>query len=249
MNYLCAPRKCASIRNINRVSLFVLLVLLQRELNLTASSGPATATLAGIGPVNTTTAAAAGKQVGQVGPSLLMTHGSSSAFSQPVYNASAGVAGEQQQQQGSASAMGTSTSGTHATTQPIAVLTPTGSSSSAAVGGVVTRKLTTAGCSSSRSAAISAHRLSLVAHMSPRSHSPILASPIDSPRLNSPNKVMHFVPIKRFPTCRSDGRRWSVASLPSSGYGTTPGSSNLSVSRDERWVKQLEINFRYLHII
>lgn len=112
-----------------------------------------------------------------------------------------------------------------------------GSGSSTGSGIVVTRKLTAtggggSGGSSSRSAAITAHRLSLVAHMSPRSHSPILASPIDSPKLNSPNKVhMHFVPIKRFPNCRSDGRRWSVASLPSSGYGTTPGSSNLSVRK------------------
>lgn len=88
----------------------------------------------------------------------------------------------------------------------------------------------------SRSAAVAIHRLSLGGHhnyaTSPRSHSPISASPVDSPRINSPASILHFpfLPIKRISSCRGDGRRWSVASLPSSGYGTTPGSSNLSVS-------------------
>ena len=68
----------------------------------------------------------------------------------------------------------------------------------------------------------------------PRCHSPSVAaaaaaqmvSPMDSPKV-SPNQFA-FANIKK-----ADGRRWSVASLPSSGYGTTPGSSNVSVSTFE----------------
>ncbi|XP_055922627.1 microtubule-associated serine/threonine-protein kinase 4 isoform X2 [Eupeodes corollae] len=89
---------------------------------------------------------------------------------------------------------------------------------------------------SSCSSGVAHHRLSLVpgvGNTSPRSHSPFSASPIDSPRINSPMQFA-FAPIKRISSCRGDGRRWSVASLPSSGYGTTPGSSNLSCSSQER---------------
>lgn len=101
----------------------------------------------------------------------------------------------------------------------------------------------------SRPAAI--HRLSFISSTSPilpRSHSPICGSPIDSPRTHNSFINFSFAPIKRYSVkkcllelsvliwCfrivagyRGDGRRWSVASLPSSGYGTTPGSSNMSV--------------------
>ncbi|KAL1492909.1 hypothetical protein ABEB36_011076 [Hypothenemus hampei] len=76
------------------------------------------------------------------------------------------------------------------------------------------------------------NRLSLVANTSPilaRSHSPICGSPIDSPRTHQSFMNFSFAPIKRIVAgYRGDGRRWSVASLPSSGYGTTPGSSNMS---------------------
>ncbi|XP_059217163.1 serine-rich adhesin for platelets isoform X1 [Stomoxys calcitrans] len=93
--------------------------------------------------------------------------------------------------------------------------------------------------SGASSSGVAHHRLSLVtggigaaaaaaaAAANSRSHSPYSASPVDSPRINSPMQFA-FAPIKRIATCRGDGRRWSVASLPSSGYGTTPGSSNLS---------------------
>lgn len=66
----------------------------------------------------------------------------------------------------------------------------------------------------------------------PRCPSPMPGSPLESPRM-SPNQHFPFAPIKRqynhlSHDGRGDGRRWSVASLPSSGYGTTPGSSNVS---------------------
>merc|ERR1719238_1178872 len=78
----------------------------------------------------------------------------------------------------------------------------------------------------SRRAANRSQRKSMIVQTTsptmPRCHSPSTLSPLDSPKV-SPSQFA-FVNIKK-----ADGRRWSVASLPSSsGYGTTPGSSNVS---------------------
>ncbi|CAG0880561.1 unnamed protein product [Darwinula stevensoni] len=74
------------------------------------------------------------------------------------------------------------------------------------------------------------HRKSFVATSPtlPRCHSPVSqGSPMDSPRNMSPSQGQGghfaFAPLKR-----GEARRWSLASLPSSGYGTTPGSSTVS---------------------
>ncbi|KAK3912254.1 Microtubule-associated serine/threonine-protein kinase 2 [Frankliniella fusca] len=108
-------------------------------------------------------------------------------------------------------------------------------------------------CISRRSSRVNQRKsfISTTSPTLPRCLSPMSGSPLESPRM-SPNQHFAYAPIRRVNQEKKnkrslcEGRRWSVASLPSSGYGTTPGSSSVSDSRSrfDQFIRQKERRMR-----
>ncbi|XP_026279054.1 microtubule-associated serine/threonine-protein kinase 3 isoform X1 [Frankliniella occidentalis] len=108
-------------------------------------------------------------------------------------------------------------------------------------------------CISRRSSRVNQRKsfISTTSPTLPRCLSPMSGSPLESPRM-SPNQHFAYAPIRRVNQEKKnkrslcEGRRWSVASLPSSGYGTTPGSSSVSDSRSrfDQFIRQRERRMR-----